>query len=128
LLGHLIVAVPGSSAAFKAGLAPYSNAAKIALGVPRATLAAHGAVSRQVAEALAMAARQWAGADIGIAETGIAGPGGASESRPPGLFWIAVAHGDRVMARQFEFGLDRAGNQRAAAEAAIGMAIEALRG
>lgn len=126
LIGHLIVAVPGSSAVFKAGVAPYSNDAKLKLGVARTVVEEHGAVSRQTAEALAYAVRHWAGADVGISETGIAGPSGATESRRSGLFWIAVAHGDGVTTRQFEFGLDREGNQRSAAEAAIALAIEVL--
>ena len=76
LIGHLLTAIPGSSSVFVVGVAPYGNDVKVRLGVPEAVLREHGAVSAAVAEALATAVRNWSGADIGLAETGIAGPGG----------------------------------------------------
>jgi nicotinamide-nucleotide amidase len=124
LIGHLIVAVPGSSAVFRAGVAPYSNTAKIALGVDPEVLATRGAVSEEAAAALATAVRRWAGTDIGLAETGIAGPSGGTAARPAGTFWVAVDTGQRVITRQFQFDFDRPGNQGAAADAAIRLLLE----
>lgn len=127
LIGHHIVSVPGSSAIFRCGVAPYSNAAKVRLGIPDDVLREHGAVSREAAEALAVAARSWSGADVGIGETGIAGPTGGADDRPVGLFWIAVSTEKGTTSSQFVFGSDRAGNHRAAAEAALTLTIEVVR-
>jgi PncC family amidohydrolase len=126
LIGHSIVAVPGSSAVFRGGIAPYSNAAKARLGAPEALLRDHGAVSREVAEALASASRQWFNTNIGLAETGIAGPGRGGADRPAGMFWVAVATAGGVTSRRFDFGEDRRGNQQAVAAAAIRLALESL--
>ena len=118
LVGHLLTEVPGSSAVFRAGVAPYSNDAKLRLGVSPAVLNQYGAVSRETAAGLAVAVRQWAAADIGLAETGIAGPGGTPE-RPDGLFWISIATKDRVTAERFTFPHDRSTNRRLAAETSL---------
>jgi nicotinamide-nucleotide amidase len=128
LIGHLLTGVPGSSAVFRAGVAPYSNAAKRSLGVLAATLERAGAVSQETAEALAVAVRSWAGADIGLAETGIAGPGGGAEGRPVGLFWIAVALDGGVVSERRLFERDRSGNRLACAEAALRMVLDSLPG
>jgi nicotinamide-nucleotide amidase len=90
LLATTLTDVPGSSAYFKGGFVPYSNEAKIALGVGSGLIKRHGAVSSQVAEAMAEAARQQLGADIGIGTTGVAGPD-ALEGKPPGVVYIAIA-------------------------------------
>lgn len=124
LIGHLLTSVPGASAAFRGGVAPYSNHAKRQIGVPDAVLREHGAVSREAAEALAVAVREWAGADVGIAETGIAGPGGGVPERPVGLFWIAVADAGGARSVRYEFGGDRTENQRACAESALRLLLE----
>jgi len=119
LIGHQLTDVPGSSSVFVIGVAPYWNEVKVRLGVPEAVLREHGAVSAEAAEALAVAVRRWSGADIGLAETGIAGPGGGSAERPVGLFHIAVADGKNVASQRFEFKDDRTGNRLACAEAAL---------
>jgi len=126
LIGHLLVAVPGSSAAFRGGIAPYSNQAKIRLGAPEAVLAEFGAVSKETAEALATAAMNWFGAEIGIAETGIAGPGGGNDTRPVGSSWVAVSTDDGAVCREFVFEGDRVANQESVAEAALRLAIEVV--
>ncbi len=123
LIGHQLTAVPGSSSVFMIGVAPYWNDVKIRLGVPEAVLSEHGAVSAETAEALATAVRNWSGADIGLAETGIAGPGGGSEERPAGLFYIAIAEGNHVASQRFEFKDDRGGNRLACAEAALRLLV-----
>lgn len=127
LIGHLLTEVAGSSAVFRAGVAPYANHAKRQIGVPADVLDQHGAVSREAAEALATAVRTWAGTDIGVAETGIAGPTGGNAERPVGLFWIAVATGASVRSQRFVFHGDRSANRQACAEAALRMLIDALR-
>jgi len=126
LIGHQITAVPGSSSVFVIGVAPYWNEVKVRLGVPEAVLSEHGAVSAETAEALAIAVRNWSGADIGLAETGIAGPDGGSEERPAGLFYIAIAEGKDVVSRRFEFKDDRGGNRLACAEAALQLLVARL--
>jgi nicotinamide-nucleotide amidase len=86
---------PGSSAYVLGGIVAYSNAVKEALaGVPHALLEERGAVSAEVAAALADGARARIGADLGIGVTGIAGPDGGSEDKPVGLVWVAVSAGD----------------------------------
>ena len=85
----------GSSEIFRGGLVVYSNEAKVALaGVDPALIAEHGAVSREVAEALADGARARLEADVGVGVTGIAGPGGGSDGKPVGLVWLSVSHRD----------------------------------
>jgi nicotinamide-nucleotide amidase len=90
---------PGSSAYFLGGVVAYSNQAKADLaGVPAELIARHGAVSTQVAEALADGAIVRFGADLGIGITGIAGPEGGTEEKPVGLvcFSVAAANGQRI--------------------------------
>jgi nicotinamide-nucleotide amidase len=83
---------PGSSEYVKGGIVAYSNDVKIAqAGVPPELIERHGAVSQEVAEALADGARERLGADLGIGITGIAGPGGGTPAKPVGLVWISVA-------------------------------------
>ena len=92
LLGQRLTATAGSSAWFVGGYLTYSNRLKkLLLGVPRETLAEHGAVSKPTAVAMAAGARERCGSDYGIGITGVAGPGGGSESRPVGTVHIAVA-------------------------------------
>jgi nicotinamide-nucleotide amidase len=86
---------PGSSEVVRGGLVVYSNDAKVALaGVDPALIDVHGAVSREVAEALAGGACARLDADVGVGVTGIAGPGGGTDAKPVGLVWISVAHRD----------------------------------
>ncbi len=104
LLGHRLTNVAGSSRYFLESLVTYSDAAKTRLlGVPAALLAARGAVSAPVAEAMARGVREASGADYGLAVTGIAGPGGASDTKPVGLVYTAIAwrYGDNVEKNTF---------------------------
>ncbi len=91
LLAARLTELAGASEYFNGGLVVYSNEAKIAqAGVPRELIEAHGAVSAEVARALADGARARLGADVGVGVTGIAGPGGGSEEKPVGLVWLSV--------------------------------------
>jgi nicotinamide-nucleotide amidase len=86
---------PGASEYVLGGVVAYSNEAKIdQVGVPRETIETHGAVSEQVARALAEGARSRLGAELGVGLTGIAGPGGGSEQKPVGLVWLCVSGAD----------------------------------
>ena len=101
--------VPGSSEVFLAGYVTYSNEAKeSAVGVPADLLATHGAVSEPVAAAMAEGARRVSGADFALSTTGIAGPGGGTESKPVGTVYIGLASaGHPTMVRRCYFPLDR---------------------
>lgn len=104
LLAHRITNVPGSSAYFGQGWVVYSNEAKVKeLGVDPDLLRAHGAVSEQVALAMAEGARERSGADCAVAVTGIAGPGGGTAAKPVGHVCFAVAHpgGGESFSRRF---------------------------
>jgi nicotinamide-nucleotide amidase len=108
LIGELITDVAGSSQYYLGGVVSYANAAKIELlGVAPSIIDEHGAVSRQVAEAMAEGARARLGADIAVAVTGIAGPGGGSPEKPVGTVWIAVAEASGVEARRYTLGDER---------------------
>jgi nicotinamide-nucleotide amidase len=86
---------PGASAYVLGGVVAYSNEAKVTqIGVRRETIDSHGAVSSEVAQALAHGARARLGADVGVGLTGIAGPGGGSEEKPVGLVWISAVGPD----------------------------------
>lgn len=92
LIGACLTEIPGSSAVLDRGYIVYSNLAKHdLLGVPTALLDNHGAVSKEVAEAMAVGAKDRSAVDIAIAVTGIAGPGGATAAKPLGLVYLALA-------------------------------------
>ncbi|HJQ33575.1 MAG TPA: competence/damage-inducible protein A [Pyrinomonadaceae bacterium] len=92
LIAHRLTEVPGSSTYFMEGVVTYSNEAKTRLlGVPAELIEAHGAVSAEVAEAMAEGVKRRAGTDFGLAVTGIAGPGGGTEEKPVGLVYVALS-------------------------------------
>ncbi len=94
-LADAIVRVPGASAVFRGGIVAYDNAIKTELlGVSDALLREHGAVSEEVARAMALGARERLGTDLALASTGIAGPTGATADKPVGLVWFALATED----------------------------------
>ena len=98
--------IAGSSDVVDRGFVTYSNAAKeTVLGVPSTTLVAHGAVSRETAEAMARGALSQSPADLAVAITGIAGPGGGTPDKPVGLVHFAAARRNgRVIVRERRFG------------------------
>jgi competence/damage-inducible protein CinA-like protein len=108
LLAGRITDVPGSSDYFLEGVVSYSNEAKIdLLGVPKKLIEDHGAVSEQVAGAMAEGIRKRAGSTFGIGVTGIAGPGGGGDEKPVGLVYIALADDSQTTTRKFIFPGDR---------------------
>jgi len=104
LIGGRITNVAGSSAYFERGVVTYSNAAKAELlGVPADLLDSRGAVSREVATAMAQGIRERAKTDLGLAVTGIAGPTGGTSEKPVGLVYIALATKEGVKADEYRF-------------------------
>jgi nicotinamide-nucleotide amidase len=108
LVGGRLTAIPGSSDVFMGGVICYSNELKTALlDVDPNLIAADGAVSQSVACAMALGAVRRLGVDLAVAVTGIAGPGGGSETKPVGTVWLAVADGEAVVARRVQIPGDR---------------------
>ena len=98
MIAAALTAIPGSSDVVECGYVTYSNAAKSRmLGVDARLIAAHGAVSRQVAGAMAVGARDRSGVEAAVSVTGIAGPGGGSADKPVGLVWFGLAVGDQLV-------------------------------
>jgi nicotinamide-nucleotide amidase len=94
LLAARLTELPGASDYMRGGIVAYSNDVKVSqVGVPRELIDTHGAVSQEVAEALADGARARLGADVGVGITGVAGPGGGTEEKPVGLVWLSVSIG-----------------------------------
>jgi nicotinamide-nucleotide amidase len=104
MIGARITNIAGSSAYFERGVVTYSNAAKVELlGVPADLIERHGAVSREVAKAMAQGMRERAKTDMGLAVTGIAGPAGGTPEKPAGLVYIALATADGVAVNENRF-------------------------
>jgi nicotinamide-nucleotide amidase len=120
LIGHKLTDVPGASGYLDRVVVAYSNVSKTdLLGVPPGLIEQHGAVSREVAEAMASGVRTRAGADIGISTTGIAGPDGGSPEKPVGLVWIGYSDAATTSAAEFRFGTERLIVKERAAQAAL---------
>lgn len=119
-VGDALTDVAGSSAYVAGGIIAYEDAAKIRLlGVPAPVLAAHGAVSAQVAVAMAEGARARLRVDVAVGVTGIAGPGGATPGKPVGLTYVAAADDAGSVVRRFTWAGDREANKAASARAAL---------
>ena len=124
LVAHTLTRVPGSSAYVVGGVVSYADRIKLELlGVPAAVLAAHGAVSAQVARAMADGARTRLGVDLAVSVTGIAGPDGGGPAKPVGLTYIAVADAAGAEVRRFVWTGDRAGNVRSSVQAALELLV-----
>ena len=96
LLAARLTDLAGASDYFRGAIVAYSDEVKVAqAAVPAELIARHGAVSAQVAQALADGARSQLRADVGVGVTGVAGPGGGSEEKPVGLVWLSVATDER---------------------------------
>ncbi len=115
MIAACITDIPGASAAFECSFVTYANHAKeTMLGVSAALLAAHGAVSPEVASAMAQGALTYAQADIAVAVTGIAGPGGETPGKPVGLVYIAVATAAQIQCQHYHLPGNRAEVRQAA--------------
>ncbi|MEA2137579.1 MAG: nicotinamide-nucleotide amidase [Solirubrobacteraceae bacterium] len=130
LLSARLTDLPGSSAVVRGGVVVYSDAAKVALaGVDARLISVCGAVSKEVAAALADGARAALGADVGVGVTGVAGPGGGSERKPVGLVWLSISHRDgRRLTRSVNLPGGRADVRDRATTVALHMLRRLLRG
>jgi nicotinamide-nucleotide amidase len=127
LISHLVTNVPGSSDCYLGSITSYSNQAKINIvGVSEHNINRYGAVSPQVAEEMARGGRKVLNADICVADTGIAGPTGATPEKPVGLFYIGLSHEGGTFSRKHTFTGDREENKRHAAEAVLSWVKEYL--
>ena len=129
LIAGTLTEIAGSSAVVERGFVTYSNEAKNELlGVPEAMLIEHGAVSEPVARAMAEGALQRSRADLAVAVTGVAGPGGGSDDKPVGLVHLALAAtGQPTVHRKMLYGdIGRASIRRATIVTALEMLREAL--
>jgi PncC family amidohydrolase len=125
LVADAITDVPGSSGYFLGGIVSYSDAPKERLlDVPPEIIVAHGAVSAQVARAMAEGALARFDAGIAASVTGIAGPDGGSDAKPVGLTYVAVADEAGVDVRRFLWSGDRVANKRSSAEAVLELLVE----
>ena len=129
--GGLIAAactdLAGSSAWFERGFVTYSNAAKTdMLGVDAALIAAHGAVSEPVVRAMALGAVAHSPAQVALAVTGIAGPGGGSPDKPVGTVWFAWALPNQVLTERRQFDGNRAAVRLATVQHALSRLVDLL--
>lgn len=122
LLGGMITSVPGSSAWFAGGVVAYSNSVKVnLLGVETDLIMEHGAVSKEVAIAMAEGVVRATGADVGVGVTGVAGPDG-SEEKPPGTVYLGV---ETPLGTGWKL-LDLDGSRKDVRDAAVRSALEFL--
>jgi nicotinamide-nucleotide amidase len=122
MIAERITSVPGSSRSFVGGAVVYSNELKTLFAdVPPLMIEAHGAVSKEVALALAENIRELCNADIGVGVTGIAGPGGGTEEKPVGLVFVAVSNGHKHEVVQRRFFGDRERVRRWTSQLALDM-------
>jgi nicotinamide-nucleotide amidase len=127
LVAARLTSVPGSSAAFRGSVVAYANEVKEStLGVPAAVLAEHGAVAAETAAAMAVGVRKALGVDVGIADTGIAGPGGGTPEKPVGLVHLHVVTPEAEAGREFTFPGDRESIRTRATVGALHLARRVL--
>jgi nicotinamide-nucleotide amidase len=128
LIAGALTDVPGASAAFFGGYVTYDNAAKTRMiKVPPRVIHDYGAVSNQVARAMADGARNTAHTDYAVAVTGIAGPDGGSEKKPVGLVYLAVSSEDGTKVIERRFGdIGREAIRKAAVAEALGLVLDVL--
>ncbi len=128
LIAHLITNIPGSSDVFQGSIISYSNEIKMKIvGVKKTTLEKHGAVSSPVAAEMAAGGRKTLRVDICVADTGIAGPGGASPEKPVGLFYLGLSHQDGTFTQKHLFTGSRQENKQQAAETALMLVLDYLK-
>jgi PncC family amidohydrolase len=127
LVSHRITNVAGSSDYYEGTIVSYSNEIKErVLGVDGMTLRKFGAVSSQCAKEMSEGIRNVMKTDIGLAITGIAGPGGGTREKPVGLVYVALSSDDRLLCKRYNFHGDRMENKQSASDAALSMLKEYL--
>ena len=124
LISHRITNIPGSSDYFDRGVIVYSNTSKTQLlGVPKLIIDSFGAVSRETAKAMAEGIKKMSGSDLGLAVTGIAGPGGGTPNKPVGLVYMGLASLKPTMEKEFRFTGERYEIKNQASEEALKMVL-----
>ena len=127
LISYLITSIPGSSDYFTGGLVAYSNDIKQnILGVKGQTINQYGAVSEETVKEMAEGIRKKFNTDIGLASTGIAGPGGGTSEKPVGTVWIGLADKKKTIVKKLSLGNDREINMRLAAISVLNLLRESL--
>ena len=120
LIAQLLTSVSGSSEYYKGSIVAYANEAKAnLLDVPMSLIDKHGAVSKQVVEAMAMGVLKKLNVDYAVATSGVAGPNGGTPDKPVGTVWFAVASKDKVVSRTYTINIKREVNMRLAANSAL---------
>ena len=129
LIASRLTDVAGSSEYLERAVVTYSNAAKISLlSVPAQIIEEHGAVSEETARLMAAGVRKLSGTDLGLASTGIAGPGGGSESKPVGTVYLALCDADQTICRHYVYRWDRKRNKSIFSQAALLLLKDYLQG
>lgn len=129
LIAAALTSIPGASGYVVGGIVAYADRAKERLlGVPTELLATHGAVSAEVASAMARGARERLGVDVAVAVTGISGPDGGSAAKPVGLTFVAAADAEGVDVERHLWSGDRTANRRDSAAAALRLLLGRLGG
>ena len=127
LVGHKLTNISGSSNYFDRGIISYSNESKIELlDVPKNIIDKYGAVSKEVAVAMAEGVRRKYRVDVGLSTTGIAGPTGGTKEKPVGLVFIGISLKGNSYAKKFIFEGDRLRNKELSCNAALNMLLDAL--
>ncbi len=128
-IGSRITDIPGCSDVFLGSAVTYSNEAKQRiLGVKEQTLIDHGAVSEETAREMVLGAQSVFGSDYAVAVTGIAGPGGATGTKPVGLVYIAVADGPRTVVTKNNFSGDRKAVRESTVKEALSLLTDVVEG
>ena len=128
LIAHTLTNISGSSEYFDRGIVSYSNKAKVELlDIPKENIEKYGAVSEQVANAMAEEIRKKAGVDIGISTTGIAGPTGGTKEKPVGLVYIGLSTKDKTNVEKHQFLGTRLKNKTKTCNAALEMLYNYLK-
>jgi PncC family amidohydrolase len=128
LLAYNLTTIPGSSNYFERGVITYSNLSKQKLlNIPSSLITNKGAVSQEVAYAMAQSIKKFSQVDIGLSTTGIAGPGGGTKQKPVGLVYIGISTKKTTQVKQYQFTKNRKQNQIHTCYEAIRLLLETLK-
>jgi PncC family amidohydrolase len=127
LISAALLKIPGASRYFERGIVAYTRASKLdTLGMPPQLYTAHGSVHREAVKAMAEGVRRISGAQVGVAESGVAGPGAGSSGLPIGTVWAAVVTPERELQRELHLPGDRVAVMEGIVERVLAMLEEAL--